>query len=80
MCPKSGGEVGAEALRMPEPGVERGCLAIAADVGEVILQQPTPLWRGVEQPVRPAPGLGVVVLRQFARRGGPQGRRMDWPA
>ena len=43
--------------------------AVAADVGEVVLEQPLPLRRGAQQPVRPAPGFGVVVLRELAGGG-----------
>ena len=53
---------------MPQPRRERGRLAGAADIGKVILQQSASLQRGMEHPVRPAPGLRIVVLGQISSR------------
>ena len=54
---------------MTDPHRERPALRIAADVGEILLKQCAALGGGSQQPVHPAPGLGVVILRHLAGRG-----------
>ena len=71
-----GGDV---AACLPEADRERRGLGITADVGEVVLEQGSPLRGRVEQPVDPAPGLGIVVLRHRPGRLQPLHASDVWP-
>ena len=49
-----------------QPDGKRSCCRISPGFGEHVLQDDTSLGRRLQQPVHPAPGFGVVVLRQQA--------------